>query len=111
MRVLKTASPLAVFFLATSLAFNWSSPPRVILFIWDGAAQWIESRFLAEGKLPHLQRMVREGAWSDGMITSYPTKTAAAHAVFWTGVYGHTSGITGNSVLLEPPAEHTRLEK
>ncbi len=111
MPVLKTASLLAVFLLATSLAFNWSSPPRVILFIWDGAAQWIASRILAEGKLPHLQRMVREGAWSDGMVTSYPTKTAAALAVFWTGVYGHTNGITGNSVLLEPAAEHTRLEK
>ena len=111
MRKFKAAFPLAIFFLAVSLAFNWSPPPRVILFVWDGAAHWIVSRILAEGKLPHLQRMVREGAWSDGMITTYPTKTAAAHAAFWTGVYGHTSGITGNSVLLEPPAEHTRLEK
>lgn len=44
------------------------------------------------------------------MISSFPTKTAAAHAVFWTGVYGHTSGITSNSVLLSPPADHTLLE-
>lgn len=68
------------------------------------------TRLLAEGRLPNLQRMAREGAWSDGMITSFPTKTAAAHAVFWTGVYGHTSGITANAVLLSPPWEHTLLE-
>ena len=66
---------------------------------------------LAEGRLPNLQRMVREGAWSDGMITSFPTKTASAHAVFSTGVYGHTSGITANFLLRSPPSEHTRLER
>ncbi len=111
MRRLKAVTPLAIFFFATSLAFSWSPPPRVIFFIWDGAAHWVASRILAEGRLPHLQRVVREGAWSDGMITTYPTKTAAANATFWTGVYGHASGITGNSLLLEPPSEHTRLEK
>ena len=45
------------------------------------------------------------------MVTTYPTKTAAAHAVFWTGVYGHASGITGNFMLLEPDASYTRLER
>lgn len=68
------------------------------------------SRLLAEGKLPNLQRLVREGNWSDGMITSFPTKTAAAHAMLWTGTYGHTNGITGNSILLEPASEHSLLE-
>jgi len=100
----------AVFLLTASLAFDSNTPSRVILFVWDGAAQWVTSRILAEGKLPNLQRMIREGAWSDGMITSFPTKTAVAHAVFTTGVYGHTNGITGNSVLLAPASDHTRLE-
>ena len=101
--------------LATLLAGSFfppaqESPRRAILFVWDGAAHWVATRLLEEGRLPNLQRMVREGAWSDGMITSFPTKTAAAHAVFWTGVYGHTNGITANSVLQLPAGEHTLLE-
>ena len=111
MRIAGGVSLFAVFLLASSFAFSQEPPSRVILFAWDGAAHWITTRMLTEGRLPNLQRMVREGAWSDGMITSFPTKTASAHAVFSTGVYGHTSGITANSLLLLPPGDHTRLER
>jgi predicted AlkP superfamily phosphohydrolase/phosphomutase len=83
---------------------------RVILFSWDGAAQWTLKRVLENADLPNLRRLVDEGAWADGMVSSFPTKTAAAHAMLWTGRYGHQSGITANSLLLEPAAEHTRLE-
>ncbi|MGH9463511.1 MAG: alkaline phosphatase family protein [Vicinamibacteria bacterium] len=110
MRIAAGAGLLATVFVAASFPSTQEPPSRVILFVWDGAAQWVATRLLEEGGLPNLQRIVREGAWSDGMITSFPTKTAAAHAVFWTGVYGYASGITANSVLLSPPADHTLLE-
>ena len=84
--------------------------PRVVLVSWDGAGYAMTSRLLAEGRMPNLTRMVREGAWTDGMVSSFPTKTAAAHAVLFTGYYGHQSGITGNSVLMLPASEHDRLE-
>ncbi len=84
--------------------------PRVILFSWDGAAHWTMVEVLERTDLPNLQRLVDEGVWADGMVSSFPTKTAAAHAMLWTGRYGHQSGITSNSLLLEPAAEHTRLE-
>ena len=87
-----------------------SAAPRVILVSWDGAGYEMTSKLLAEGRLPNLQRMLREGAWSDGMVSSFPTKTAAAHAVLFTGHYGHRSGITANALLLLPASEHNRLE-
>ena len=87
-----------------------SAAPRVILVSWDGAGYELTSRLLAEGRLPNLQRMLREGAWSDGMVSSFPTKTAAAHAVLFTGHYGHRSGITANALLLLPASKHDRLE-
>ena len=87
-----------------------SAAPRVILVSWDGAGYEMTSKLLAEGRLPNLQRMLREGAWSDGMVSSFPTKTAAAHAVLFTGHYGHRSGITANELLLLPASEHNRLE-
>ncbi len=95
---------------AVSAAAEEESFPKVILFSWDGAAYWMTSRLLSDGHLPNLQRLIKEGMWSDGMITSFPSKTAAGHAMIWTGTYGHTSGITGNSILLEPASEHDRLE-
>jgi predicted AlkP superfamily phosphohydrolase/phosphomutase len=100
--------------LALALAFQTAGTaretPRVIVISFDAAGYVTTSRFLAEGKLPSFDRMVRGGAWSDGMISSFPTKTAAAHALLFTGQYGHTSGITGNSVLRFPPSAGSRLE-
>ncbi len=84
--------------------------PRVIVVSWDGAGYAMTSRLLAEGRMPNLARMLDEGAWTDGMVSSFPTKTAAAHAMLFTGTYGHESGITGNSVWKLPAKEHDRLE-
>lgn len=84
--------------------------PRVIVVSFDGAGYATTSRLLAEEKLPSFARMVRGGAWSDGMVTSFPTKTAAAHALLFTGRHGHASGITGNSLLRVPKSAGSRLE-
>lgn len=86
-----------------------SASPRVIVFSWDGAGYEMTSRLIADGHLPNLARMQREGAWSDGMVSSFPTKTAAAHAVLFTGQFGHTNGITGNYLWRHPASEHDRL--
>jgi predicted AlkP superfamily phosphohydrolase/phosphomutase len=104
---------LSVLF-ALALALQSTEParetPRVIVVSFDAAGYVTTSRLLAEGKLPSFERMVREGSWSDGMVTSFPTKTAAAHALLFTGQHGHTSGITANSVLRFPPSAGTRLD-
>jgi predicted AlkP superfamily phosphohydrolase/phosphomutase len=96
--------------LLLGLALQAAASPRVIVISFDGAGYVMTSRLLAEGKLPNFERMVREGAWSDGMVTSFPTKTAASHALLFTGRHGHQSGITANSVLLVPPSSGSRLE-
>lgn len=96
---------------ATASAALANAHPRVILVSWDGAGYALTSRLLAEERMPNLRRMLREGAWTDGMVSSFPTKTAAAHAVLFTGYYGHQSGITGNSVLMMPASEHDRLQR
>lgn len=84
--------------------------PRVILVSWDGAGYAMTSRMLAERRMPNLARMLEAGAWTDGMVSSFPTKTAAAHAMLFTGTYGHQNGITGNTVWQLPASEHDRLE-
>ena len=101
-----------LFALALALQTNDAAQEtsRVIVVSFDAAGYVTTSRLLAEGKLPSFDRMVRGGAWSDGMVSSFPTKTAAAHALLFTGQYGHTSGITANSVLRYPPSAGSRLE-
>ena len=99
---------LNLLFVALSLAA--AQPARVIVVSFDGAGYVTTERLLAEGRLPSFERMVREGAWSDGMVTSFPTKTAAAHALLFTGQHGHANGITANSVLRFPPSAGSRLE-
>ena len=93
-----------------SCALLAQGAPRVVLVSWDGAGYDMTSKLLAEGRLPNLARMRREGAWTDGMVSSFPTKTAAAHAVLFTGHYGHTNGITANLVLRQPPEQWTLLD-
>ncbi len=96
--------------LLLALALQAAETPRVIVVSFDAAGYVLTSQLLAEGKLPSLDRMLRGGAWSDGMVTSFPTKTAAAHALLFTGRHGHASGITANSVLRSPPSSGSRLE-
>jgi predicted AlkP superfamily phosphohydrolase/phosphomutase len=100
------------FVLALALQTSPAPPEasRVIVVSFGAAGYVTTSRLLGEGKLPGFDRMVRGGAWSDGMVTSFPTKTAAAHALLFTGHHGHRSGITSNSVLRVPPSEGNRLE-
>jgi predicted AlkP superfamily pyrophosphatase or phosphodiesterase len=90
--------------LLLALALHTAETPRVIVVSFDAAGYVLTSRLLADGKLPSFERMRRGGAWSDGMVTSFPTKTAAAHDAPFTGQHGHTSGITANSVLRFPPS-------
>jgi predicted AlkP superfamily phosphohydrolase/phosphomutase len=96
--------------LLLALALQTSESPRLIVVSFDAAGYVMTSRLLAEGRLPSFDRIVRGGAWSDGMVTSFPTKTAAAHALLFTGRHGHESGITANSVLRFPPSSGSRLE-
>ena len=77
---------------------------------WDGAADWVVDRLLAEGKLPNLAKLSETGAAADYMLASYPSKTAVGHASIFTGVWPATHGVTGNSVPILPRSEHTFLE-
>ncbi len=83
---------------------------RLVIVSWDGAADWVVERLLAEGQLPHLAALAARGVKAEGSITAFPSKTAAGHAALWTGAWPVTNGITGNEVPLTPRHEHTLLE-
>jgi predicted AlkP superfamily pyrophosphatase or phosphodiesterase len=83
---------------------------RVVIVSWDGAANGIVTRLLAQGKLPNVARLAKSGVQAAYSTPAFPSKTACGHAALWTGAYGDVNGVTGNSVPLLPRADHTLLE-
>lgn len=76
-----------------------SRPARLVVLSWDGAADAVVDRLLAEGRLPNVARLRSEGASAEYSVTSFPSKTAAGHAALWTGCWSSCNGVTDNSVL------------
>lgn len=86
-------------------------PAKLIMVSWDGAADWVVDRLLAEGQMPNLAALAARGVAADYSLTAYPSKTAVGHAAAFTGCWPACNGIVDNYVPLAPLAEHTPLEK
>ncbi len=84
--------------------------PRLLVLAVDGGGYELVQGFLRDGVLPNFARLRDEGAFSDGMVTAFPSKTAPSFAMIWTGLPGRETGITGNSVLALPADSHTLLD-
>ena len=106
--------PVAVFVAALSVVgFGRGASAgedRLLVLAVDGGGYELVQEFLRDGVLPNFSRLREEGAFSDGMVTAFPSKTAASFAMIWTGLPGRESGITGNSVLALPAASHSLLD-
>lgn len=84
--------------------------PKAIVVSWDGAGDEGIDRLLAEGRLPTVAALAERGLAASSVRSSFPSKTAAAHAAIWTGTWAAGNGITANEVPLLPRAEHTLLD-
>jgi predicted AlkP superfamily phosphohydrolase/phosphomutase len=83
---------------------------RVILLAVDGGGDWLVDQFLERTSAPAFERMRREGASADAMVSTLPTLTASAHATLWTGAWPRTHGVSANNVSRLPRAAHTILD-
>ena len=101
---------VAVLSAAFSVSAAAGAEPRLLVLAVDGGGYELVHDFLRGGLLPNFARLRDEGAFSDGMVTAFPSKTAASFAMIWTGLPGQESGITGNSVLALPAEAHSLLE-
>ena len=111
MRRLQAGTGLFAAFGLCFAAFSGAAEgERLLVLAVDGGGHELVRGFLREGRLPHFARLRDEGAFADGMATAFPSKTAAAFAMIWTGRPGRETGITGNSVLAVPPSGHSLLE-
>jgi predicted AlkP superfamily phosphohydrolase/phosphomutase len=114
MRHRTTAAALMVFAAVCGTTPPTSSAPdgrRVVLVSLDGGADWLVDRFIAEGKAPAFARMAAEGAAAEGLLSVWPSLTAAAHATLWTGAPPRVHGVPGNEAPVLPASGHTILEQ
>lgn len=84
--------------------------PRLLVLAVDGGGYQLVQELLRDGELPSFARLREEGAFSDGMVTAFPSKTAASFAMIWSGLPGRENGITGNTVLALPAEAHSLLD-
>lgn len=92
--------------LLASISVVAAGERKVVLVSWDAAADWVVDRLLAEGRLPAVARMAREGVRAEHMLAAFPSKTAVGHAAIFTGCWGDCNGVTGNAVPLLPRSQH-----
>lgn len=86
------------------------SHPRLVNIVWDGAADWVVDKLLAEGKLPNVARLRRNGISATAVIPAWPSKTAVGHASIFTGTWPDRHGVTNNSTGVLPISTHSLEE-
>lgn len=73
---------------------RWHDAPYVVMVSLDG----FSASYMARYRPPHLTGLARAGVWaSQGMISSYPSKTFPNHYTLATGLYPARHGIVANS--------------
>lgn len=98
----------AVFGLA---AVALGSGGRVLLVSLDGLGYriWAEDRVAEE--LKTLRRVAAGGVAARGVVSTFPSLTAPAHASIWTGAYGDVNGVAANDNLVLPRSAHSFTER
>ncbi|MBI4444296.1 MAG: alkaline phosphatase family protein [Acidobacteria bacterium] len=83
---------------------------KAIFLSMDGFPAELMDREWVSAYMPHLSRLIADGAVPGRSRSSFPSVTPAAHAALWSGAYGGISGITASTLLQLPPERYTILE-
>ncbi|MHB8781337.1 MAG: alkaline phosphatase family protein [Candidatus Geothermincolia bacterium] len=67
---------------------------KVVLIGFDAATPELVQRFVAEGEMPHLQRLMERGVFAENCLGSFPSLTPPNWTTIMTGADPGTHGIT-----------------
>ncbi|MEK7470340.1 MAG: alkaline phosphatase family protein [Planctomycetota bacterium] len=88
-----------------------ASRRQLLVLSLDGLPWDLAQQKMAAGKMPNLAALVARGSSaSGGSVSSYPAKTAPAHATLWTGCWSDRTKILGNETPVLPRTAHSILE-
>ncbi len=88
---------VAIFLFATAAFAADGEPRHVVMISIDGLKP--ESYVRADElglKVPNFRRLMREGAWADGVVGVLPSVTYPSHTTLITGVLPNVHGIVSN---------------
>jgi predicted AlkP superfamily pyrophosphatase or phosphodiesterase len=102
---------LFLFFLVSGYAKEQSSSINVILIGWDGAQRNHVKEMLANGKLPNLKQLAKEGTLVNIDITTGATDTKAGWAQILTGYDPEITGVYNNAKYGPIPKGYTVFER
>ncbi|WP_139368069.1 nucleotide pyrophosphatase/phosphodiesterase family protein [Priestia abyssalis] len=69
---------------------------QVILISFDGMRNDLTKKYVNEGKLPHIQKVMQSGVTAEYSTTISPSLTAPSHAAIATGTTPSKTGIVSN---------------
>jgi predicted AlkP superfamily pyrophosphatase or phosphodiesterase len=94
----RNATRFLSFAIAVMVLAGWAPPAErnAILISWDGALRETVQRSMAEGKLPALSSVVRQGSFADIDVVGHFTDTKSGHAQLLTGYDPLTTGVYSN---------------
>jgi beta-lactamase class A len=84
---------------------------RAILVSVDALNEAILRARLTPEQAPNLYRIFNEGRCADHAVTAFPSVTASAHSVLWTGAYGNVTGVTANQMHTLPRDRNTVMTR
>ncbi|MCL6450554.1 MAG: alkaline phosphatase family protein [Acetobacteraceae bacterium] len=76
----------------------------VVWLIWDAAAAWATERLMAEGALPHLARLAKDGVRAAARPPWPNCQTPPSLATLFTGCWPRRHGIAGFAVPHRDPS-------
>jgi hypothetical protein len=69
---------------------------NVILISFDGMRNDLTNKYVHEGKLPHIKKLIDRGMWAKNPSTITPSLTAPSHAAISTGATPKQTGVVSN---------------
>jgi len=70
---------------------------RFIIFLIDGLSSATLERVVATGRIPTLARYMREGAYNNNVVSSFPTVTGPSHVPLFSGYNPSSIDIVGHN--------------
>ncbi|SFA72903.1 MULTISPECIES: nucleotide pyrophosphatase/phosphodiesterase family protein [unclassified Bacillus (in: firmicutes)] len=75
---------------------NAAEKKQVILISFDGMRNDLTKKFVKEGKLPHIKKLMKQGTSATRSRTITPSLTAPSHAAIATGARPRETGFVSN---------------
>ncbi len=91
-RLVLGRAALAVLVFASLVSSAAAARPRVVIIGFDGADARLTERYMAEGKLPNLQKLKEEGTY-ERLLPTNPPQTPVSWSSFATGTNPGKTGI------------------